>query len=128
MELTVEAVELVVCSLVVGDGGVGDFLEACHRHAGGIKVGVGSRNHGSGNSGAQSATLRGAGDSHFTTRDVGVNLHQEGVLFGNAAGADNAINGDVVFLEAFDDGAGSEGGGFNQSAIDFGWSRVEGLS
>ena len=57
--------------------------------------------------------------------DVGVDLYEERILFGDAAGADDAVDGDAVVAETFDDGAGAEGGGFDEGAVEFGLCRVE---
>jgi hypothetical protein len=68
---------------------------------------------------------RRAGDEHGAAGDVGVDLHEQRVFLGDAAGADDAVDGHAVFLDALDDGAGAEGRGLDQGAVDFGLRRVE---
>src|SRR5690606_25633677 len=91
----------------------------------GGEVRVRTGEDGGGEGGAEGAGLRGAGDQHGAAGDVGVDLHEHRVFLRDAAGADDAVDGHAVFFEAFDDGAGSEGGGFDESAVEFGLRGVE---
>ena len=40
----------------------------------------------------------------------------EGALFGDATAVDHFADGDTVLFKAVDDGGGTEGGGFDESA------------
>ena len=51
-------------------------------------------------------------------RDVGVDLHHERVLLGDAAAVDHFLDLDAVLLEAVDDRQRPEGGGLDQRAVD----------
>ena len=59
-----------------------------------------------------------AADLHRPVADVGVDLHHEGVLLGDAAAIDDLLDRHAVFLEAVDDRQGAEGRGFDQRPID----------
>ena len=87
-----------------------------------------AREHGGGDRRAERAGLAGAGDLHRAAGDVGVDLHEQRIFFGDAAGADDAVHRHAVFPDALDDRARAERGGLDQRAIDFGPRRVKGLS
>src|SRR4030065_752420 len=70
----------------------------------------------------------GAGDLHGAAGDVGVDLHDERVLLGDAATVDDLAGFDAVFLEAVDDRERPEGGRFNQRPIYLRRPRVERLA
>ena len=59
---------------------------------------------------------------------VGVDLHEQVVLLGDAAAADDAIDRHAVFADALDDRARAEGGRLDQRAVDLGARRVQRLA
>jgi hypothetical protein len=77
---------------------------------------------------AQGAGLGRAGDLHLLPRDVGVDLHDERILFGDAAAVADLIDGDAVLLMPPDDGQGAEGGRFDERPVDLLGPRPERLA
>ncbi len=53
------------------------------------------------------------GNEDGLAEDVGVDLVEDGVVLRDAAGVDDAVDGDAVFGHAFEDDAGVEGGAFD---------------
>ena len=83
---------------------------------------------GRGDRGAERAGLGRAGDLHHAARDIGIDLHEERILLGNAARAHDLIDPHAIFLEALDDRARAKCGRLDQGAIDVGARRVEVLA
>ena len=128
VELAVEGVELLIDRLVFGDRPVGNFLQPGHRGLGGLEIRMRSGDHGRADGGTERAGLRRAGNAHLAAGDVGVDLHEHRVFLGDAAGADDALDGHAVFADAVDDGAGAEGGALDERAVDFRLGGVERLA
>lgn len=128
----VELIDFVVDGVGLGVGGVGDGFESGHSGLGGgevwVAAGGGACDDGGGDSSSEGAGLVGAGDAHLVIGDVGVDLHEHGVFVCDAAGADDGMGLDAELLEAFEDGASAEGGGFDEGAVDFCAGGVEGLA
>ncbi len=132
VELAVEGVEAGVAGVVGGDGMVDGVAEGAE---GGLGLGDGVVASGGGTGGdggeeggAEGAGLVAAADLDGAAEDVGVDLHEGGVFDGEASGGDDFANGDAVGFEALDDGEGTEGGGFDEGAVDFVGGGVEGLA
>ncbi|MCK7541253.1 MAG: hypothetical protein MZV63_65385 [Marinilabiliales bacterium] len=58
--------------------------------------------------------------------DVGVDLHDERVLLGDAAAVDDVADLHPVFFEPPDDGQGAEGGGLDEGPVDLLGLRAQG--
>ncbi len=65
---------------------------------------------------------------HRAAGHVRVDLHQQRVLFGDAAGAYDTVDRHPVLLDSLDDRARAERRRFDQGAIDFGRRGVERLA
>ena len=63
---------------------------------------------------------------HGASGNIGIDLHEQRALFGNAAGADDPPDWDAKLVQALDDGACTEGGGFDKSTVDFRATGLEG--
>ena len=130
VELPVEGVELDVDLVARGVGLEDRPPDAAH---GGLGLGerlvpaaLASGGHGPGHGRAQGAGLGRAGDLHLQAGDVGVDLHDQGVLLGDAAAVDDVADLDPVLLEAPDDGQRAEGGGLDEGPVDLLGLRVQG--
>ena len=88
---------------------------------------VSPADHGPEDRGAQGTRLRRAADLHRPIADVGVDLHHERVLFGDAATVDHLLDLDAVFLKPVDDRQRAERRGFDQRPVDFGGRGVQRL-
>ena len=62
---------------------------------------------------------------HRAAGHVGVDLHQQRILLGDAAGADDPVDSHAVFPNALDDRARAERRRLDQRAIDLGARRIE---
>ncbi len=132
VELHVEGVEAFVDETVFGDWFEDGGFEAGHSGLGVgevvIAAGFAACDDGARNCGAECASLGGARDFHFAAEDVGVDLHEEGVLFCDAAAVYDFVDFDAVLFKPVDDGKGAEGGGFDEGAVNFFGACVEGLT
>ena len=130
VELAVERVELEVDLVVRGVRPVDRSLDAAHRRLGLgerlVPAAAAARGHGPGHGRAQGAGLGRAGDLHRQAGDVGVDLHDQGVLLGDAAAVDDVADLDPELLEAPDDGQGAEGRGLDEGPVDLLGRRVQG--
>ncbi len=128
VQLAVERVELLIDRLVFGDRPVGDLLQAGHRGLGGLEIRMGAGNHRRADGGTQRAGLRRAGNAHLAAGHIGVDLHQQRVFLGDAAGTHDALDRHAVFADALDDRAGAKGGAFDERPVDFRPGGVERLA
>jgi hypothetical protein len=88
---------------------------------------VGSSHHGAKDGGPQGTSLARPADFHGAVADVSVDLHHQGILFGDAATIDHLIDGDAILLDAADDSERPKGGRLNQGPIDLARRRMERL-
>ena len=122
VELPVEGVELEVDLVARGVRLEDRPLDPAH---GGLGLGerlvaaaLAAGDDGPGHGRAQGAGLGRAGDLHLQAGDVGVDLHDQRVLLGDAAAVDDVADLDPVLLEAPDDGQGAEGRGLDEGPVD----------
>ena len=87
-----------------------------------------ARQYGRSDRRAQRAGLTGARDLHDAAGDVGIDLHEQRIFLGNAAGAHNLVRGHAVLPEALDDRARAERGRLDQGAIDVRPRRIKVLT
>ena len=91
VQLAVEGVKLVVDHAMRGDRLKRFRLQRRHCRFRAGEVRMRPRQHGRGDRRAESAGLARARDLHHTARDVGIDLHEQRIFLGNAAGADNLV-------------------------------------
>ena len=132
MECSIKGVKPLIDGVGFGVWGVDSWEQACHGVLCGGDGVVAScfftGDDGTGDGGSEGAGLRASGDFHGSACDVGVDLHDERIFFGDAAAVDDLSDLDAEFFKSFDDREGAEGGGFDQGAIDFGRGGVERLA
>src|SRR5690606_32147768 len=66
-------------------------------------------------------------DQHRLPDDIRVDLHEQIVLLGNAAAADDPVDSDAVLTQPLDDGARAKGCRLDEGAIHLGPRRVQRL-
>ena len=71
---------------------------------------------------AEGGGLRASRRADFHAENVGVNLHEEWILQGDAAAGDDVMDWNTVHYEIVDDFARSKGACFNQCAVDMFWT------
>src|ERR1041385_4024184 len=89
-------------------------LKRGHRLLGRRIILMRAGNYGARDGGPERAGLGRTRNLHRSAGDIGVNLHYERVLLGDAAAVDDLLDLDAVLLEAADDGHRTEGGGLDQ--------------
>ena len=126
----IEGVELEVGLVPGGVRLVGGPLDPAHGGLGRgerlVAVALASGRDGPGHGRAEGARLGRAGHLHLEAGDVGVDLHDQGVLLGDAAAVDDVADLDPVLLEAPDDGQGAERRGLDEGPVDLLGLGVEG--
>ena len=88
---------------------------------------IGTAGHGPEDRRPQGAGLGRPADLHRPVADVGIDLHHQRVLLGDAAAVDHFLDLHAILLEAIDDRQRAERRGLDQRAIDLGSRRVQRL-
>ena len=132
VQLPVQAIQLVVH---LPGAGFGRELRVALAHHGRlgrrerlIPAGGGAGRHGRRRRRAERRRLRGPGDDHRIPEDVGVDLHEQRILLGDAPAADDALHRHAERLQALDDGARPERRRLDERAVDVGAGRMERLA
>ncbi len=88
----------------------------------------GTGGDGSEKCGTEGAGLVAAGDFHRPAGHISVNLHQEGIFYGEAAAVDDFAHGNLEFGDPVDDRKGAEGGCLDKRPVDLRRGGVKGLA
>ena len=121
MEFQIFPIDDIVFRAVSDDWAIGDRVFRAHGADGGEDVMMAatasirrSREDGGTERGGLCAGRR----ADFHAEDIRINLHKKRIFESDAAAGDDIMDGNAVFFEIVDDFPCSEGGGFDERAVD----------
>ena len=121
MEFQIFPIDDIVYWNVFDDWTIGYRVFRAHGADGGEDVGMAattpvrcSREDGGTERGGLCAGRR----ADFHVEDICINLHEKRIFESDAAAGDDVVDGNAVFFEIVDDFPCSEGGGFDERAVD----------